>query len=281
MASPRKEKKKSESPQRIPRDDEGDTLMSDASPRVRNNTQGARPMRSPMTRIALRRSIQAQSEHIETPRRSRADSTSSTDSLPLIPTPGMVPRSRLSASNSRIQQQAEQRTPSRPAQPVAAGTDAAGSTSTPGLPALPHSMTPRVTLSSSVASSSSFRSSVLAGELPMPETPAQAKIGTPKEVPERRRSNRFIPRESLSAITPTNPTHRRASALFQSQSAAAREAEEKAMLSEAFQQARASMQSFKSLKELKKKQMESKDKKEDGEKGDDDDEEEEEENKKD
>lgn len=90
-----------------------------------------------------------------------------------------------------------------------------------------------------------------------------------------------VPRESLSAITPTNPTHRRASALFQSQSAAAREAEEKAMLSEAFQQARASMQSFKSLKELKKKQMESKDKKEDGENGDDDDEEEEEENKKD
>ncbi|KAI1093909.1 hypothetical protein F5B19DRAFT_490949 [Rostrohypoxylon terebratum] len=265
MSSSPKKSLKPASHERIPYDGQADTIMRDVSPRMRSNTQGPRPIPSPLRNVAFRRSLQAQSEYIATPRRSRADSTSSTDSLPLIPTPGMVPRSRLSASNSGTQQQAGQRTPTRPALSVAAGTSAAELASTPGLPALPHSLTPRASLASSITSSSSFRSSVLAGELPMPETPAQAKIGTPKEVPERRRSNRFLPRESLGPITPTNPTHRRASAIFQSHSAAFREAEEKALLSMARSRASTSLQDF---EDKKKDLTENKNKKKDEEKSD-------------
>ncbi|KAI0884249.1 uncharacterized protein GGS22DRAFT_194812, partial [Annulohypoxylon maeteangense] len=217
--SPKENKKPAPLPSSPLREYEGDTPMTDASPL--NTVQGSRtrpspadtPVRAPRTSLSGHQYV---NEYIATPRNSRSSSTSSTGGDPIVPTPGMVPRSRTSINT------AGQRTPTQgAAQPLTPypGTDA----STPGLPAM-STMTPGTGISS-LASSSSFRSSVLAGERPMPETPAQATTGTPKEMPERRRSTRFRPRDSVGVITPTNPTHRRASALFQSQSDAAREAD--------------------------------------------------------
>ncbi|KAI1206278.1 uncharacterized protein F4807DRAFT_470267 [Annulohypoxylon truncatum] len=238
MGTSSNQNQKSASPPGTPlRDYDGDTPMTNATP-FGATTQGTRqspstvntPMPAPR-RSLLARSIQT--EYIATPRSSRASSTSSTDSVPIEATPGMVPRSSRIGNNphaatARSQTSGQQqRTPppryAQPATPYPAGGST--STSTPSLPGLPTTTPLRASLSSLASSTSSFRSSVLAGERPMPETPAAATMGTPQEMPERRRSSRFVPRDSLGVISPTNPTHRRASALFQPQSAAAREAE--------------------------------------------------------
>ncbi|KAI1101971.1 hypothetical protein F4804DRAFT_334778 [Jackrogersella minutella] len=185
-------------------DDVVDTHMTDASPSVNPST----PDRSPSERTASQEpahNTPVRGEYIATPRSARSSSVGSTSQV--APTPGMAPRERFSS------------TISRPLNPLAmsfiprsvpGGTGPATPVRGHGLSATPQGsalLTPTV---------SSFRTSVLAGERPAPATPAQAVI-TADKVPEpgRRRSNRVLPPgEHGRPISPTNPTHRRASALF-------------------------------------------------------------------
>ncbi|KAI1458909.1 hypothetical protein F4805DRAFT_106549 [Annulohypoxylon moriforme] len=184
MARPSQQNKKPAPPPGSPiRDQDGDTPMANATPtkaaqeaRERSSSILETPTRAPRSSL-LGRSLPK--EDITTPRRLRSTSTASSINEAIVPTPGMVPRSRSAKNNQSMPPSTPQR-----------GAKTSTSTATPGLPALPPSMTPGMGLSS-LASSSSFRSSVLAGERPMPETPAKATMGTPKEMPERRRSTRF------------------------------------------------------------------------------------------